>query len=525
MSVTSDLSTSAPISVPTVAVPTIPAAPDRPVAAGRRPEACSQRAPVATEPPQSGAAAYRWLINQPGTRPMMVAGLLARLPVAMIGVGGMLLVAATTGSYRLAGLTTAAIALAGAAAGPVIGRRIDRLGPRAVLPLLATAHVVAGVAFLVAAVVAAPVPVLLVAAVATGATLPQVGPVARQRWAARLPVGPRLDAAYALESAIDEITFVTGPAAASALAGLTPSAGTAAALVLAAVGTAAFTALPGSAHQLPAQSVVPDLAVVPDWPAGADRAAAPAGVGSAVGSASGGPASVGPSSTAASSTEGSSVSAAGRRERSMGRIEGLVPLLASAAALGMFFGASDVALVAYGRAHGWGAASGLLPSTLTASNLLAGICYGMVRWRSSLPRRFGVAGGLFAVTASVAPLAASVGGINAVVVAVVIAGLPLTPLIISSTAIVGELVPAHRRTEGFGWVVIANGVGVAAGAPLAGALVDHAGAASALIVFPVCGCATGAAALLAAYRLSARRRGQAGPRSSRRGGRRVGRRR
>jgi hypothetical protein len=438
---------------------------------------------VATEPPQSGAAAYRWLINQPGTRPMMVAGLLARLPVAMIGVGGMLLVAASTGSYRLAGLTTAAIALAGAAAGPVIGRRIDRLGPRAVLPLLAAAHVVAGVGFLVAAVVAAPVPVLLGAAVATGATLPQVGPVARQRWAARLPVGPRLDAAYALESAIDEITFVTGPAAASALAGLTPSAGTAAAVVLAAVGTATFTALPGSARPVPVEPVGPDQPVVP-------------------------------------------VSRAGRREPSMGRIQGLVPLLASAVALGMFFGASDVALVAYGRAHGWGAAAGLLPSTLTASNLCAGICYGMVRWRSSLPRRFGVAGGLFALTASVAPLAASAGGIGAVVVAVVIAGLPLTPLIISSTAIVGELVPAHRRTEGFGWVVIANGVGVAAGAPLAGALVDHAGSAVALIVFPVCGCATGATALLAAYRLSARRRGgTACVRSSRRGGRRVGRRR
>jgi MFS family permease len=430
-------------------------------------------------PPETGAAAYRWLLQQPGTRPMMVAGLLARLPVAMIGVGGMLLVAATTGSYRLAGLTTAAIALAGAGSGPAIGRRIDRLGPRAMLPVLAAAHVVAGLGFLAAALVHAPAPLLLTAAVATGATLPQVGPVARQRWASLLADDPRLDAAYALESAIDELTFVTGPAAASALAGLTPPAGTGAAILLAAVGTAAFTALPAPAPVDRSQAVVPSA--------------------------------VKPATTASSGRQPSAVgSSCIGRERSMARIPALVPLLASAAALGMFFGASDVALVAYGRGHGWGAAAGLLPSMLTASNLCAGICYGMVRWRSSLPRRFAVAAGLFAVTASVAPLAASVGGIDAVVVAVLVAGLPLTPLIISSTAMVGELVPAHRRTEGFGWVVIANGVGVAAGAPLAGALVDSSGATSALVVFPVCGCATAATALLAAYRLSSRRRGQPG---------------
>ncbi|WP_045875502.1 MFS transporter [Pseudofrankia sp. DC12] len=489
MSVTADLSTSAPSHIPTTT-----AAPDRPAAAGRGERARPQPASVADASPESGGAAYRWLVSQPGTRPMMAAGLLARLPVAMIGVGGMLLVAASTGSYRLAGLTTAAVALAGAASGPAIGRRIDRLGPRAVLPVLAAAHVAAGIAFLAAAVVAAPVPVLLGTAVATGATLPQVGPVARQRWAARLPAGARLDAAYALESAIDEITFVTGPAAASALAGLTPSAGTAAALVLAAVGTAAFTALSGSAPAA-GKSAVPDLSASPD------RLALPASAGaSAAGEPMAGPLPAGEPV----------VREPAPGERSMARIHGLVPLLASAAALGMFFGASDVALVAYGRAHGWGAASGLLPSTLTASNLCAGICYGMVRWRSSLPRRFAVAAGLFALTASVAPLAASVGGIDAVVVAVVIAGLPLTPLIISSTTIVGELVPAHRRTEGFGWTVIANGVGVAAGAPLAGALVDHAGATSALVVFPVCGCATGATALLAACRLSGRRHGAAG---------------
>jgi len=414
--------------------------------------------PTAAEhaPPATGTAAYRWLIGQPGARAMMAAGLAARLPIAMIGIGAMLLVAARTGSYRLAGLTTAAIALAGAAAGPAIARRIDRSGPRAVLPVLAVAHLVAGTTFLIAALAGLPAPALLGCAVATGATLPQVGPVARQRWAARLAGDPRLDTAYALESAIDELTFVTGPGAASALASLSAYAGTATAVLLAAVGTLAFAALPALASSVPAAAAGPSVA--------------PA-----------------------------------RSQRSVLRTSGIVPLLVSAVALGMFFGATDVALVAYGRAHGWGGAAGLLPSTLTAANLAAGLCYGAIRWRAGLVRRFAVAAGLFGLAAVTAPMAAAVGGIGAVVVAVVVTGLPLTPLIVSSTAIVGERVPAHRRTEGFGWTVIANSVGVAAGAPLAGVLVDRSGATSALVMFPVCGLAVAATALIAAWRLTPRR--------------------
>jgi hypothetical protein len=409
----------------------------------------------------SGAAAYRWLLRQPGSRPAMTAGLVARLPVSMIGVGGLLMVAAATGSYRLAGLTTAAIALAGAGAGPAVGRRIDRAGARAVLPPLAAAHVCAGIAFVLAALLGAPVPVLVLAAVATGATLPQVGPVVRQRWATLLAGDPRLDTAYTLESALDEVSFVTGPGLASALAGLTPSAGVAAALLLAAVGAGTFSALP--AVGFPRSGVSP---------AGPDRATRrPAG-----------------------------------RERPVPWIPGMTPLLASAAALGMFFGATDVALIAYGRGHGWGGAAGLLPSTLTAANLCAGLVYGMVRFRASLTQRFAVAACLFAVATVAAPLVVSLGAGELLVVGVVLAGLPLTPVIISSTAIVGELVPAHRRTEGFGWTVIANSVGVSAGAPLAGVLVDQVGATGALVVFPACGCALGAAALLAAWRLTVHRR-------------------
>jgi len=442
-----------------------------------------------------GASAYRWLLALPGTRPLLVAGLLARLPIAMIGIGGMLLVAATTGSYRLAGAVTAVIALAGAAAGPLVGRRIDVSGPRAVLPVLAVAHVVAGVGFLVAALTEASAPLLLAAAAATGATLPQVGPVARQRWASRLGDDPRLGTAYALESALDEISFVTGPGAASALAGLTPSAGVAAALLFAAVGTAAFAALPVPAPLTPAAgpAVAPGPGPGPrPGPGPADRTG-PAdreGTPDRPVTGTGRPAGAGPRAA---------------REGSVLRVRGVAPVLVAAVALGTFFGTMDVGLVAYARAHGWGGAAGLLPSLLTAASLGAGVAYGTVRWRASLVRRYAVAAGALAAATALVPLVGWPGGIGAVAVVVCLAGLPLAPLIITGTAIVGELVPAHRRTEGFSWIVIANGLGVAAGAPLAGAVVDRFGAGWALPALAAGGVATGAAALIAARRLHAAR--------------------
>ncbi|OHV58004.1 MFS transporter [Pseudofrankia sp. BMG5.36] len=433
-----------------------------------------------------GASAYRWLLGLPGAKPMMAAGLLARLPVAMIGIGGMLLVAATTGSYGLAGATTAAIALAGAAAGPLIGRRIDVSGPRVVLPVLAGAHVVAGIAFLVAALTHAPASLLLVAAAATGATLPQVGPVARQRWANRLGDDRRLDAAYALESALDEVSFVTGPAAASVLAGLTPSAGVAAALLFAAVGTAAFAALPAVAA--PAPPVAPSV-----HRRGADARRGPRS---------------GPGEAPA--TRVTPTRRRPRREPSVLRTRGVTPVLVSACALGMFFGTMDVGLIAYARANGWGGAAGLLPSLLTATSLGAGVTYGMIRWRAGLVRRYAITAALLAAATALVPLAGWAAGIGAVAVAVALAGLPLAPMIITSTTIVGELVPAHRRTEGFSWIVIANGVGVAAGAPLAGAVVDQRGVDLALLALAACGFAVAATALLAARRLHTGRRGRGG---------------
>jgi len=76
-----------------------------------------------------GLADYRRALTAPGARGPVLFSLLGRMPIAMIGLAMLLYVRASTGSFAIAGLVSAAV-LVGVAAGSVVqGRVIDRFGP------------------------------------------------------------------------------------------------------------------------------------------------------------------------------------------------------------------------------------------------------------------------------------------------------------------------------------------------------------------------------------------------------------
>lgn len=60
--------------------------------------------------------------------PFLPLTFLARLPLAMLTIGSMTLVTATTGSYALGGLAAAMVGLGSAVGGPSIGYLADRFG-------------------------------------------------------------------------------------------------------------------------------------------------------------------------------------------------------------------------------------------------------------------------------------------------------------------------------------------------------------------------------------------------------------
>ena len=77
------------------------------------------------------ASPYLEILRLPGALAFSAAGFLARMPMSMFSLGTVLLVAATTGRYGLAGLVAAVGAVGYALGAPQIARLIDRFGQRA----------------------------------------------------------------------------------------------------------------------------------------------------------------------------------------------------------------------------------------------------------------------------------------------------------------------------------------------------------------------------------------------------------
>jgi MFS family permease len=155
----------------------------------------------------------------------------ARLPAAMCPIGSLLLVNDRSGSISAAGLVAGALALGQAVGGPLVGRLADRYGQR---PVVLTAALV-NAAMLVALVLSNVVVLQALFALLAGLSVPQVGPLARSRLISLTARKPALTgSALSLDGAIDETSFVTGPALVGVLAAaVDPAAGllTAAGLV------------------------------------------------------------------------------------------------------------------------------------------------------------------------------------------------------------------------------------------------------------------------------------------------------
>ena len=188
--------------------------------------------------PLSALAHYKSLFAISSGRAMALA-VAARAPYAMIPLGTMTAITASTGSVASGGLATGVVAVASAVASPLIGRWADRSGQRFVLRLLTPLNALALVLLLVAALSGWDGPALWLTCLWVGATSLPIGSFTRARWvvAARSPRD--VSTAFSYESTVDELVFVLGPAfvgiAASAAVPAAPLALAAALVILAGV--------------------------------------------------------------------------------------------------------------------------------------------------------------------------------------------------------------------------------------------------------------------------------------------------
>jgi MFS family permease len=342
------------------------------------------------------------------------------MPMAMTGIGVVLLVSAVTGSYGVAGAASAASSICFAAVNPVIGRLVDRYGQGRVLVPLVAGNAISVTVLITVARLAPGTWTLLPAAAAVGLTSPSLGALVRARWS-HLVAADRLPVAYAFESVADELIFVIGPVVVSLLATTVhPAAGIAAAGALTLTGGLSLAAQ---------RRTEP-----PHGPS--------AGHGSAI------------------------------------AVPGLRVLVLVFMLTGSVFGSLDVSMIAFAQEHGHRSLAGPLLAMVALGSAISGLWYGTRAWRADLHRRFVVT--LTLLAAGMTPL--HVGeGVWSMAFLCFVAGLSISPTAIAGYGLVERLVPAGLRTEGFAWVSTSVGVGVAIGATVAGRLIDAHGARTALL--------------------------------------------
>lgn len=380
---------------------------------------------------------YRAILSQPGALQFTVAGFISRLPISMIGIGIVLMVSGIYGSYGMAGRISAAYIVTQAICAPQLSKLVDRYGQARIMrPSLAIACM-ALMALIVTAVLRGPIWLLFAAGILVGATVGAMGALVRARWSGVLSTPNALHTAYALESALDELTFVTGPVIATLLAtAITPWAALIAPLLAGSIG--GFWLL-------------------------AQRSTEPAALG------------------------------ADYDPRSSGKVmsPALLVVIGIFIATGAVFGGADVAVVAFTEEHGAKQYAGVVLGSFAFGSLLAGLAYGSRQWQSPLWLRFVIGTLLLAIGTATFLLATSVLMLGVIAL---IASCAIAPTLINGNNVVHAKVDPNRLTEGLTWLAAAIGIGVSLGSFAAGTAIDAAGSRAGFYV--VTG-AAGMAALIA----------------------------
>ena len=373
---------------------------------------------------------YRAALTTPGMRGPVVASLLARLPIAMVGLSLLLYVERATGSFAVAGMVSAA-ALVGVAMGSVVqGRLMDRFGPTRPLIAVTALFAVFVTVSVLAVEAGSTVFVLVPLALGVGATEPMVGSASRALWERMVPTGPTRMAAYAYEAISMEVFFILGPGLAGLLLAA-PWAGTGVVVgaVLMVVGALWFATNP----------------VVRAW---------------------------GP------------VLQAPRPLLGAFAYPGMRTVALAALGFGVTIGFVEVAVPAFAKAAGQASMGGLMLSLWSVSSVIFGVLYGMRPWPRPMHLRLPVLLGGFALLAFVLAIPATLIGLG---VALFLVGTLITPQSTAHSAAIEQVTPSGMAAEAFGWVITSVTVGLAIGQGLSGQLIEHFGTRPAFIASGVAG--------------------------------------
>jgi MFS family permease len=341
-----------------------------------------------------------------------------------MGAIGLVLILRTremTGSYAAGGAVAAAHMLGLAIGSPLLGRIIDRRGQPLVIALAGVWSAAALTAF-AALPSDTTVWVAVALGAASGAAIPPMSACIRAIWSDRLE--PRLrHSAYALDSVVFEIVYISGPLLVVGLLG-------AWSLRAAALACALFT-LGGSLWFAATR-------LSREWRPHPRR-----------------------STDAWGPLRGA----------------GVQTILAAFLLFALAIAGIEIAVAAFAEREGSANAVGWLFGLWGAGSMAGGLYFGRLAAPADPGRR--LAWLLLALALLEAPLA-FVDSLAAMAVALTLAGLAIAPAMALSFALLSDVAPAGTVTEAQTWVATALGGGMAAGSALCGWLVEHTGTSAAL---------------------------------------------
>lgn len=365
------------------------------------------------------SATYRLLLRSPGAAAFYLTATAGRIGIAMTSLGIVWLVHAQTGSYASAGLVTGAFALAEGTMGPLTARLIDRLGQTRVLPPLLAAHTSAVTAMLLCTRGDTAVWVLIICGVGMGASIPQLGALSAARWATlvrQLALPELLAPAFSLEGLGNATAFLVGPVLVSLAGALGHPA--------AASATAAGLVVSGGLLLALQRTTAPPVVV------------------------------------------------ASRDATSARGLLGVVFLLLLAVnvAIGVYFGAVQVSVVAFAAEQGSAGSAATLYAASSAAGLLGGWLFGRRSWRFRAATQLMIATVALTGAAFLATSAASLLGVAA---ALTLAGFAVPPILVLASVLTEQHVHQAVLTQAFTWLNSGSAAGSAAAAALAGFVIDH----------------------------------------------------
>jgi MFS family permease len=367
---------------------------------------------------------------------LLGAALVARLPIGINGLAVVLFLREETGSFSVAGAVAGGLALGTGVGAPFIGRLVDRVGMRVLLPLAAGNAATLLVLVALGSSGAATL-VLVGVAVVTGALFPPLGSVVRARFPELLRDVPHLIApAYALDSVLLELGFVAGPLITAALVALfDPQAALMFSAATVVVGTVGFV-----------------LAVPPPVEAPGTR----------------------------------------RRTGLLGplREPGIQTLVITMFPVGLAIGALEVAVPAFTRDEGSPELAGVLLAVWAIGSAAGGFVYGLRPRRTPLPAlhlRL-----TFVLPLAFVPVLASTS-VPLMALLLLPAGMLIAPILATRNELATSAAPRGMATEALTWPLTALLSGLSAGAALGGALVDAADWRAA-VVAAIAGAALGSLA-------------------------------